>query len=712
MVTALEHSEQIPMGASTVARGEAAGRRCSIAQVRNFGIVAHIDAGKTTVSERILYYTGRVHKMGEVHDGNTVMDWMPQEQERGITITSAATTCFWRDRQLNLIDTPGHVDFTAEVERSLRVLDGAIGVFCAVAGVQPQSETVWRQAQSYGVPRIAFINKMDRIGARFAWVVDHIRARLKAPLAVLQLPIGEGDTFRGVVDLLRMDTLTFSEEDQGARVFHGPLPDHLRAAAEAARAALVEAVAEQSETVLNAFLNSPDVPVDVLMAGIREATVANRLVPLLCGSALRNKGIQPLLDAIVDFLPSPADVPPVTGTHPKTGAEVQRRPDEREPLSALVFKVSHDPFFGKMLFTRVYSGVLRKGANVWNPRARSRERVARLLEIHANQRRDVEALYAGEIGGIVGVRGATTGDTLCTENQPLLLEAIAFPEPVIAMAVEPKSAADRAGLEAALRALADEDPTFRVRVDTETGQTIISGMGELHLEIATDRIFREFKVQANAGRPMVSFRETIREPAEAEHVFRREIGGRLRFARLHVAVAPRERGAGNDIEITVGPEVLPAEFRGPVEEGLRDGLSAGVLGGFAVMDVAVRVTASEFHPTESNDVAFRTAATLALREALKAAKPAILEPVMALEIITPNEHLGDILNDLNTRRARVREMEAREDAQIVRADAPLMELFGYATRLRSLSKGRATCAMEPRCFEEAPESLWARILHR
>ncbi len=711
MVAALEHSKQPPPGVMPAAP-DAADRDGCVSKIRNFGIVAHIDAGKTTVSERILFYTGRIHKMGEVHDGTTVMDWMPQEQERGITITSAATTCFWRGHRLNLIDTPGHVDFTAEVERSLRVLDGAVGVFCAVAGVQPQSETVWRQARRYGVPRLAFINKMDRLGARFRWVVDDIRTRLDAPLAVIQLPIGEGEAFRGIVDLIRMEALMFPEDNLGANPCREPIPDELRSEAEESRAVLVEAVAEHSETVLSLFLNSSDVPAEALMAGLREATVAGRLVPLLCGSALRNKGIQPLLDAIVDWLPAPSDVPPVVGRHPKSGAEVRRRADDHEPLSALVFKVAHDPYFGKMLYVRVYSGVIRKGANVWNPRTRTRERVGRILEIHANQWRDVESLHAGEIGGLVGIRQATSGDTLCAENQPVLLEPIGFPEPVIVMAIEPKSAADREGLDAALRALADEDPTFRVRVDEETGQTLISGMGELHLEVLKDRMFREFKVQANAGRPMVSFRETVTQPAEAAHTFRREIGGRLRFARVRVAVAPRERGTGNCVEIIVGPDALPAEFRGPVEEGLRDGLSAGVLGGFAVMDVAVRVTEAECHPTESNDVAFRTAATLALREALKAAKPTILEPVMALEILAPDECLGDILNDLNARRARVREMRAREGVQAIQADAPLRELFGYATRLRSLSKGRATCTMEPRRFEEVPAALWAEILHR
>ncbi len=711
MELALEPTEQC--GADSAGRPAAESERSgALARVRNFGIVAHIDAGKTTVSERILYYSGRVHKMGEVHEGTTVMDWMPQEQERGITITSAATTCRWRGHELHLIDTPGHVDFTAEVERSLRVLDGAVGVFCAVAGVQPQSETVWRQADKYRVPRIAFVNKMDRLGARFDWVCDHIRARLGARLAVLQLPIGEGDSFRGVVDLLRMEALSFPEEEQGARVERGPIPVELRARAEAARAALVETVAEHDERVLAAYLEAPDVPAERLAEGLRAATVAGRLTPVLCGSALKNKGIQPLLDAVADYLPSPLDVPPVSGRHPKTDAELTRRADDAEPLAALVFKVANDPYFGKLLYTRVYSGVLRKNGNVYNPRTRKRERVGRIVEVHANQRRDIEALRAGDIGGLVGVKFATTGDTLCAENQPILLERIAFPEPVVAMAIEPRSSADRADLEAALQALADEDPTFRVRVDAETGQTIVSGMGELQLEILKDRMFREFKVRANAGRPMVSYRETVTAPAAAEHTFDREIGGKKHFARLRIEIEPRARGAGNEIVFAVPPDALPNELRAAVEEGLRDALSTGVLGHYPVIDIAVRVAGAEFRATESSEVAFRTAATLALREALQAARPALLEPVMELDILTPDEHLGDVLNDLNSRRAKVREIEAREGAQAVRADAPLVELFGYATRLRSLSKGRATCAMEPRRFDEVPEPLRAALLNR
>ncbi len=711
MVSVLDQAEPSTTTPRPAPR-EAEGRRAPLARLRNLGIIAHIDAGKTTVSERILYYTGRVHKMGEVHEGTTVMDWMVQEQERGITITSAATTCRWRDHQLNLIDTPGHVDFTAEVERSLRVLDGAIGVFCGVAGVQPQSETVWHQAQKYRVPRLAFVNKLDRKGADFDFVVRSLRERLRAPVAVIQLPWGQEENFQGVLDLVRMEALRFREEDQGATVAREPLPVDLRAAAEAARAALVEAVAEKDEDVLAAFLEHPDVPAARLMAGLRRATIANTLVPVLCGSALKNKGIQPLIDAAVDYLPSPAEIPPVQGHHPKTHAPLERRADDFEPLSALCFKVATDPYFGKLLFVRVYSGRLEKGANVFNPRTRKRERVARIVHLHANQREEAAQLCAGDIGGLVGLKQGTTGDTFCAENQPILLERITFPEPVIAMAIEPRSQADRPALDAALAALADEDPTFRVSTDPETAQTLISGMGELHLEILRDRLLREFRVQAAAGKPMVSYRETVTASARGEHVFQREIGGQTPFGHVILEVAPRPRGAGNELEFAVSADRIPVEFRDAVEEGLRDGLCTGVLGNYAMVDVAVRVTGGGFRPQESTDVAFKTAAVLALREALQAASPALLEPLMALEIVTPDEHMGDVLGDLNARRGRVRELEARDGAQIIRADVPLVELFGYATTLRSLSRGRASHTMEPRCFELVPAPLSAAILNR
>lgn len=711
MVSMLEQAGSRATGSAADAL-EAAGRRAVLARLRNIGIIAHIDAGKTTVSERILYYSGRVHKMGEVHEGTTVMDWMVQEQERGITITSAATTLSWNGHTVNLIDTPGHVDFTAEVERSLRVLDGAVGVFCGVAGVQPQSETVWRQAKRYGVPCLAFVNKMDRMGARFDFVVASLRERLQAPVVAIQIPWGAEDAFRGAIDLIRMRAVDFDDATQGARRVESSVPAELAAAVEAARAALCEAVAEADEATLDAYLAAPDLPADVLVAGLRRATIAGRLVPVLCGSALRNKGIQPLLDAVVDFLPSPLEVPSMHGRHPKTGAGVERCPGDAEPLSALAFKIATDPYVGKLAFLRIYSGVLKKGQNVFNPRTRKRERVQRLVALHANHREDVEILHSGEIGALAGMKGLTTGDTLCSENQPVLLESIHFPEPVIAMAIEPRTAADRPALDAALAALAEEDPTFRVSADAETGQTLISGMGELHLEIIRDRLLREFRVQGNTGRPMVSYRETITKTSSASHRFLREIGGAAQFADVTLAVSPNARGAGNAVEMDVSDRQIPTQFRAAVEDGVRDALLTGVLGSYALVDVLVRATGGAFREEDSTEMAFKTAAVLALREALGAAGPVLLEPVMAVEVVTPDAHMGDVISDLSARRGRVRNMEARDGSQIVRAEAPLVELFGYATALRSLTKGRASYTMEPRRFEVVPEAIQGAILNR
>ncbi|TAN38923.1 MAG: elongation factor G [Verrucomicrobia bacterium] len=691
---------------------EAEGRRRALQKVRNMGIVAHIDAGKTTVSERILFYAGRVHKMGEVHEGNTVMDWMVQEQERGITITSAATTLFWHDNQINLIDTPGHVDFTVEVERSLRVLDGVIGVFCGVGGVQPQSETVWRQAKKYHVPCLAFVNKLDRMGADFVWVVKQMREKLAAPAVPVQLPWGREDQFQGVIDLIRMRALRFDEASKGAQVIEMDIPAELKAAAEAARAQMIEAVAEKDEEVLAAYLENPDVAEAVLKAGIRRATVRGALVPVLCGSALRNKGIQPLLDAVVDFLPSPLDVPAVEGHHPKTKDLLQREVSDFEPLSALVFKIANDPYVGKLAFVRVYSGVLKKGANIFNPRTSKRERLGRIVELHANHREDIEALYAGEIGGLAGLKLATTGDTLCSENQPIALERIEFPEPVVAMAVEPKTQADREKLREALAALEGEDPTFRISTNPETGQLLINGMGELHLEIIKDRLAREFHVQANAGRPMVAYKETICEPARAEHVFEREIGGRGHFGHITLEISPATRGSGNQIVWKVSPDVVPHEFREAVEQGINDGLMTGVVGNYPLVDVVVRVVGGGTHPVDASEIAFRSAAVMAFRDAARAAAAVMLEPIMKVEIITPEEYVGDVLGDVNGRRGRIRDIEAREAAQIIQAEVPLAELFGYATQLRSLTKGRASYSMEPGHFEMVPESLQNSLINR
>ena len=691
---------------------EATGRGHALAAIRNIGIVAHIDAGKTTTTERILFYTGKVHKMGEVHDGNTVMDWMVQEQERGITITSAATTCFWKDRQINIIDTPGHVDFTAEVERSLRVLDGAVGVFCAVGGVQPQSETVWRQANKYGVPRIAFINKMDRTGASFERVIAEMHAKLKAPAVAVQIPWGREEHHRGAIDLVRMKALTFDEDALGAKVKEQDIPAELAEAAQKAREALLEAVAETDEALLNAYLDEGDLSVEALKAGIRKATIAAKMVPVLCGTSLRNKGIQPLLDAVVDYLPSPLDVPAVKGRHPKTDEELERTTGDFEPLCALAFKVATDPFVGKLVFMRVYSGELRKGANVWNPRTQKRERVMRLIRLHANQREEIEALFSGEIGAIAGIKGVGTGDTLCAEQKPIVLERIVFPEPVVAMAIEPKTQADKEKMQAALADLADEDPTFRVGQNPETGQTIIQGMGELHLEILRDRMLREFKVQANAGRPMVAYRETITADGAAEYVFDRELGGKRHFAMVGLRLEKNERGAGNSVDFKISSDLMPHDFRSVVEEGIRDGLSTGVLGNFPTVDVRVTVVNGQWHPVDSSEIAFRSAASMALREAAQTARPALLEPIMALEIVAPEEHLGDVLGDLNVRRGQVKDVAQRDGVRVVEATVPLAELFGYATTLRSLTRGRAGYTMEPTRFDVVPESLCRELTNR
>ncbi len=691
---------------------EDAGRGRSLSSIRNIGIIAHIDAGKTTTSERILYYTGRVYKMGEVHEGTAVMDWMAQEQERGITITSAATTCFWKNHQVNLIDTPGHVDFTVEVERSLRVLDGAVGVFCGVGGVQPQSETVWRQAKKYHVPCLAFINKMDRKGADFQSVVKQIREKLNAPAIPVQLPLGSEDSFKGVIDLITMRAFLFNEENLGSEVQEISIPEDRAVEAEKARAELIERISEDDEQLIDIYLENPDVPADQLTAALRRTTISGQIVPVLCGSSLKNKGVQPLLDAVVNYLPSPLDVPAVHGIHPKTEEVLFREAGDFEPLSALAFKMANDPFVGKLVFVRIYSGKLEKRQNVFNPRTKKREKIGRLLRLHANSREDIEVLYTGEIGAISGLRNFTTGDTLCAENDPIVLERIVFPEPVIAMAIEPKTQADRDALKEALVSLTEEDPTFRVTMNEDTGQTIINGMGELHLEIIKDRIFREFKVQANAGKPVVAYRESVQTPASGEFTFSREIGGRGHFGHIVVKASPRERSSGNHIAIKVSNEVIPAEFHDAIKEGLSDALMTGVLGNYPLVDVEVIVTGGSSHPVDSSEMAFRTAAVMALRAAVGSSSPTLLEPIMKLEVIAPSEHLGDVMNDLNGRRGRIREIEAREAVQIVHVDVPLAAMFGYSTTLRSLTKGRASYTMEPHCFEAVPDSIQETILNR
>ncbi len=691
---------------------EADGRAHALSTVRNIGIVAHIDAGKTTTSERILYYSGKVHKIGEVHDGTATMDWMIQEQERGITITSAATTCFWNNHQINIIDTPGHVDFTVEVERSLRVLDGAVGVFCAVGGVQPQSETVWRQATKYAVPRLAFVNKMDRMGADFDKVLTDMQEKLGAPAVAIQLPVGAAETFSGVVDLIKMRGITFSEENMGSEVDYSDIPAELAAEAEEARANLIEKVAEVDEELLEAYMENTDVSEQALVEALRRATIANHIVPVLAGSSLKNKGVQPLLDAVVAYLPSPLDIPAVSGISPKSEKELSREASDYEPLTGLVFKMATDKFVGKLAFVRIYAGQLKKGMNIFNPRTRKRERIGRLLRLHANHREDVDVLYAGEIGGMVGQKLFTTGDTLCSENDPIVLENIEFPEPVISMAIEPKSTADKDALVAALQDLAEEDPTFHTSIHEETGQTIIQGMGELHLEILKDRLLREYKVQANAGKPMVAYRESISAKGEGSFTFEREIGGENHFAGLTLQVAPASAGAGNTIDFDVSTSIVPADYRKGIEEGIEDALMTGVLGNFAIIDTKVTVVGGQAHATESSEMAFRSAAVMALRAAVSNSSPVLLEPIMLLEIETPEEHLGDVMGDLNSRRGRVREIKASNDLQVVQADVPLAEVFGYATSLRSLTKGRASYSMEPQAFEPVPPNMTDSILNR
>jgi elongation factor G len=688
---------------------EAAERLRPLAKLRNFGIAAHIDAGKTTVSERILFYAGRVHRMGEVHNGNTTMDWMIQEKERGITITSAATTCFWRDHQINLIDTPGHVDFTVEVERSMRVLDGAVAVFCAVGGVQPQSETVWHQADRYQVPRIAFINKMDRSGADFEAVLTQIREKLGAVAIPLQLPIGREETFEGIIDLLEMKALYFTGEG-GRTVDVRPIPEAMASEAGLARAELIEQVAEHDEEVLNAYLGSQDVPLALLRQGIRRATIKNAMVPVLCGSALKNKGVQPLLDAVVDFLPCPLDVGAVKGTHPKTGEVVSREADDMGPLAALAFKLATDAF-GRLVFVRLYSGQIKKGGVVFNPRTRKRERVGKLVRLHADSRDEVDTLHSGEIGAVIGLKDTVTGDTLCAEHLPVVLERIKFPEPVIAMAIEPRSKADKEKLVETLQTLASEDPTCRISINEETGQTLLSGMGELHLEILMDRMLREFKVQANAGKPMVAYRETVTAKGRGDSTFDREIGGQAHFARVTVEVEAVPRGQGNKVVFTAPADQIPEIFRDSLREGVQDVLVTGMLAGYPLTDVCVNVVGGACNELSSTEVAFRTAAAMAVREGIQAARPVLLEPIMKVDVLTPGESMGEVLGDLNARRGRVKELSAKGSLQTINAAVPLAELFGYATAIRSLSKGRASYTMEPFSFDVVPEAIQQAMIH-
>ncbi len=687
----------------------------TLTHVRNIGIVAHIDAGKTTTTERILFYTGKIHKTGEVHEGDTTTDFMVQEKERGITIQSAAISCTWKDWAINIIDTPGHVDFTMEVERSLRVLDGAVCVFCAVGGVQPQSETVWRQADRYHVPRVAFVNKMDRMGADFGRVVEEIRTKLRANAAPVELPIGKEEGFQGVVDLLEMKGIVYDEASEGKTFTVGEIPAGLKDDAELARAELCEKIADLDEGVMEAYLEKGDLTADELRAAIRRQVVVGAFVPVLCGTAFKDKGIQPLLDAIGLYLPAPTDRPPVEATDLKSGEKVTRRQDPAEPLAALVFKIATDPYVGRLYFVRVYSGVLKKGANAFNPRTKKRERIMKIVRLFADQQIEVDHLAAGDIGALVGLKECTTGDTLCAEMKPLYLERITAPQPVMFLAIEPKSGADKDKLVASMEQLAAEDPTCQVRQDEETGQTILSGMGELHLEILVDRLKREFKCAANVGKPMVSYVETVTAPALKEFTFDRELGGKRHAVTLAIEIRPLERGKGVQVDVSRDfRNTLPdPKLADVVVQGLRDGVATGVLARFPMTDLAVcAVRCTLVDPEISDEIAFRSAAVMGFREAAEAAAPEFLEPIMKLEITTPPESVGEVLGDLNARRGTVLDMEQRGDMQIVHARVPMAQMFGYSTAIRSLTKGRASYSMEPSDFALVPRNVREELLAR
>ncbi len=678
--------------------------------VRNIGIMAHIDAGKTTTTERILYYTGRTYKIGEVHDGAAVMDWMAQEQERGITITSAATTCEWLDHRINIIDTPGHVDFTMEVERSLRVLDGAIALFCSVAGVEPQSETVWRQADKYGVPRIAFVNKMDRVGADFMRGVQMMVDRLHARPLVLQLPLGREDQFRGVIDLVRMVAYVF-DDDMGVEWQEIPVPEEMRDRAEAERTHMIETLAERDDTLMMDYLEGETISIERLKAAIRQATLDIDLTPVLCGSSFKNKGVQMLLDAVVDYLPSPLDIPAVEGINPKNGATVARSADDDEPFSAIAFKIMSDPFVGKLTYFRVYSGTLKAGSYVYNSSKDKKERVGRILQMHANHREDITQVFAGDIAAAVGLKATTTGNTLCDEGSPIILESIEFPEPVIFVAIEPKTKVDQDRLGESLMKLADEDPTFRVRTDEETGQTIIAGMGELHLEIIVDRLLREFRVDANVGRPQVAYREGITKTVlKAEGRFVRQTGGRGQYGHVVIKMSPNEFGAGFSFENKIVGGAIPREYIPAVEAGMVEAMETGVLAGFPMEDVKVELIDGSFHEVDSSEMAFKIAGSMAFREAAKKAHPVLLEPLEDVEVVVPEEYMGDVMGDLNSRRGHILGMEPRAGAQVIKATVPLAQMFGYATDVRSMSQGRATYTMQFSHYAEVPSTIAQEII--
>ncbi len=693
-------------------------RKTPLERYRNIGISAHIDAGKTTTTERILYYTGVSHKIGEVHDGAATMDWMEQEQERGITITSAATTCFWKgmensypEHHINIIDTPGHVDFTIEVERSMRVLDGACMVYCAVGGVQPQSETVWRQANKYGVPRLAFVNKMDRTGANFLKVYDQMRLRLKANVVPIQLPIGAEEKFEGVVDLVKMKAIYWDDSTQGMKFDEREIPAGMQAECETWREKMVEAAAEASEELMNKYLEEGDLTAAEIKGALRKRTIASEIMPMLCGSAFKNKGVQAMLDAVIDYLPSPLDIPPVKGEL-EDGSQGERKVADDEPFSALAFKIMTDPFVGQLIFFRVYSGTMKSGDTIYNPIKGKKERIGRILQMHANQRAEIKEVHAGDIAAAVGLKEATTGDTLCDLNKTIILERMIFPEPVIHVAVEPKTKADQEKMGMALNRLAQEDPSFRVRTDEESGQTIISGMGELHLEILVDRMRREFGVAANVGAPQVAYSEAIRKPVEVEGKFVKQSGGKGQYGHVWLKLEPNETGKGFEFVDAIKGGTVPREFIPAVEKGLRETLPNGVLAGFPVVDVKVTLFDGSYHDVDSNENAFKMAASMGFKDGMRKASPVLLEPMMAVEVETPEDYMGDVMGDLSSRRGMIQGMEDLPSGKAIKAEVPLAEMFGYSTTLRSMSQGRATYSMEFKHYSEAPKNVAEAIINK
>lgn len=692
-------------------------RKTDINKYRNLGIMAHIDAGKTTTTERILFYTGRSHKIGEVHEGAATMDWMEQEQERGITITSAATTCFWRgmggqfnEHRINIIDTPGHVDFTIEVERSLRVLDGACLVLCSVGGVQPQTETVWRQANKYGVPRIAYINKMDRTGANFLRVVEQMKDRLRANPVALQLPVGAEDNFKGVIDLIKMKEIIWSEADQGMTFKYGDIPSEMKSDCDKYHEKLVEAAAEANEELMEKYLGGENLTEQEIISALRQRTIAGEIIPVVCGSSFKNKGVQAMLDKVIELLPSPVDIPAIKGVNPNSELEDSRPAEDAAPFSALAFKIATDPFVGSLTFVRCYSGILSKGSTVLNSVRGKRERIGRIVQMHANTREEIDEVYAGDIAACVGLKEVTTGETLCDIDKPIILERMEFPEPVISVAIEPKTKADQEKMGVALGRLAQEDPSFRVHTDEETGQTIISGMGELHLEIIVDRMQREFKVEANVGAPQVAYREALRESVEQEGKFVRQSGGRGQYGHVWLRIEPQEAGFGYEFVNSIVGGVVPKEYIPAVDKGIQEQMKNGVLAGYPVVDVKVTLFDGSYHEVDSNEMAFKLAASEGFKIGAKKASPVLLEPMMKVEVSTPEEYMGDVIGDLNSRRGLIQGMDDEFGNKIVRAQVPLAKMFGYATSLRSLTQGRASYSMEPDCYMEAPSNILEEVI--